>query len=90
MVTFFYSSSEVRTELGRSNLLIATVWSVNDGLSGNLWKPSKSGRGGFRQVSEFFISIIFFSERNLLIEKSGNLPERIYKGRIDGDSYYTM
>jgi hypothetical protein len=38
-----------------------TVWSVNDGLSGNLWKPPETGRGGFRQVCEFFISIFFFS-----------------------------
>ena len=28
-----------------------TVWSVNDRLSGNLWKPPKTGRGGFQQVS---------------------------------------
>ena len=25
-----------------------TVWSVNDGLSGNLWKPPETGRGDFR------------------------------------------
>ena len=28
-----------------------TVWSVNEGLSGNLRKPPETGLGGFRQVS---------------------------------------
>ena len=40
--------------------LPSTVWSVNAGLSGNLWKPLETCRGGFRQVSEFFISVIVF------------------------------
>ena len=30
-----------------------TVWFVNYGLSGNLWKPPETGRGGFWQVSGF-------------------------------------
>jgi hypothetical protein len=30
-----------------------TVWSVNYGLSGNLWKPPATDRGGFWQVSGF-------------------------------------
>ena len=27
------------------------MWSVNYGLSGNLWKPLETGHGGFQQVS---------------------------------------
>ena len=36
--------------------MLYTVWSVNDGLSGNLWKPPETDRGGFWQVSELFIN----------------------------------
>ena len=32
----------------------ATVWSVNYGLSGNLWIPPETGHGGFRHFSRFF------------------------------------
>ena len=31
-----------------------TVWSVNDGLFGNLWKPPETSRRGFRQVFDRF------------------------------------
>jgi hypothetical protein len=51
------------------------VWSVNDGLSRNLWKPPETGRGGFWQVSDIFISINLLSKAFLLMEKSGNLLE---------------
>ena len=48
--------------------MVYTVWTVNDGLSGNLWKPPKTDRGGFWQVSEFFIN------KNLR-KPAGNLPD---------------
>ena len=44
------------------------VWSVNDGLSGNLLETSGNR---FLQVSEFFITII----KKNTNKKSGNLPE---------------
>ena len=37
------------------------MWSVNYGLSVNLWKPPKTGRDCFRQVS----GIIFINKKNL-------------------------
>ena len=52
--------------LTRLTWLIHTVWSVNDGLSGNLRKPPRRFPAGFRQVSGFF----------LLIKKFGNLFRR--------------
>ena len=49
---------------------IHTVWSVNDGLSGNLWKQAAAVSSG---VSRFFINTFFLNF--LIIEKSGNLRE---------------
>ena len=56
-----------------SNLL-HTVWSINDGLSGNLWKPPETGRGGFRQVSGFFINKKIL-KKNYTNKKFGNQLE---------------
>ena len=54
-----------------------TVWSVNDGLSGNPWKPPKTGHGGFRQVFELFISTYRVVCQWWIIQKpTGNLRPR--------------
>ena len=44
--------------------IVYTVWSVNYGLSRNLWKPPATGRGGFRQASVRFPDF-FINKKNL-------------------------
>jgi hypothetical protein len=50
------------------------MWSVNDRLSRNLWKPPETGRGGFRYVTGSFPNFLLrntisFSKSFLLIKK---------------------
>ena len=60
------------------------MWSVNDGLSGNLWKPPETDHGGLRQVSESFTYLVsFFSKKNInrkIRKPAGNLRGRFPAG----------
>ena len=48
-----YLQSEHLKQLSKmSYIYFCTVWSVNNGLSGNLWKPPETSAAGFRRFPE--------------------------------------
>ena len=57
------------------DICIHTVWSVNDGLSGNLLETSGNQPRKFPAGFRIFIGKVVFFKFFLLIKKSGNLPE---------------
>ena len=69
------AGARISSKLARARAFAPhTVWSVNDGLSGNLWKPPETGRGGFWQVP-VFILLIKKNQKKYINKKFGNLPE---------------
>ena len=64
-------------------MICHTMWSVNDGLSRNLWKPPETSRGGFWQVSGSFYKKKKLNDNKKfgnLLETSGNRPRRFPAG----------